>query len=115
MGLFNFRRRSRGPTPDASSGAGDPLPWLPIDLNKRYDVYYSVWGEERVYEDVRFVAMRQFEAISWYTSSIGGFLEVELPGGARVLLPSFGIQMICERGVEPVYKVLRKLESGGRH
>jgi hypothetical protein len=110
MGLFSARNPS-SPSPTPDGAPGDSIPLLPIDRGKRYDVYCSVAGEERVYEDVRFVALRQFEPVTRYSSGFGSYLEIEFANGARVLIPSFGIQILCERGVEPAYRVLRQWGS----
>jgi hypothetical protein len=107
VGLFNFHnKRRRFPPPRGSEEEG--LALLHIDQGKRYDVYCSVAGEERVYEDVRFVALRQFETVQPHSSAIGSYLEIEFASGARAMIPSYGIQLMCERGVEPVYRVLRQ-------
>jgi len=110
MGLFSYHNDS-SPPPSKRATEDGSIPLLQIDRDKRYDVYCSVAGEERLYEDVRFVALRQFEALTPYSSGFGSYLEIEFPNGARVLIPSFGIQMLCERGMVPVYRVLREWGS----
>src|SRR3954447_2581589 len=104
MGLFNSRRPPLPPPPPAAG----PIPVLPVDVTKRYDVYCSDVGHDRLYEAVRFVGIRSFERISEFGSGfIDGFLEIETPDGARVLIPRFGIRLICEHGTPPRYKILR--------
>jgi hypothetical protein len=72
-------------------------------------VYCSLTGEERVYEDVRFVGIRTFDRQTEFSSGlISGFLEIEARDGARLLIPSFGIQLLCEHGTRPAYKVTRR-------
>jgi hypothetical protein len=101
--------RQASAPPTATGPSGNPLPVAQVDTAKRYDVYCALAGEERVYEDVRFVGVRTFDRVSDYTPSfINGFLEIETADGARVLIPNFGIQMICEHGVPPAYKVVRQ-------
>jgi hypothetical protein len=39
---------------------------------------------------------------------VSGYLEIEALDGRKFMIPTYGIQMICEHGVQPVYKVLRK-------
>jgi hypothetical protein len=109
MGLFGSRRLR---VPDWVSGAasGSAIPVAPVDLDKRYDVHVTVQGEERVYEDMRFVGIRTFDRMTNEYSSglIGGFLEIEARDGSRLLIPTFGIQLLCEHGTQPAYKVTRR-------
>src|SRR5262249_10614995 len=111
MGLFNSRRPSSEERQPPPSGQ---LPLLQFDLSKRYDIYYIVHGvgvtEERVYPNVRFLAIRTFERITEYSSGIGGFLEVETIDGTRYLLPHFGITSVCEHGTKPGYRVIERCE-----
>src|SRR5262245_36672082 len=105
MGLFNSRRPS---TPQPHSGPAGQIPISPVDLSKRYDVYCSDFGHDRLYEDVRFVGIRTFARISEFSSGlVDGYLEIEAVNGSRLLIPSFGIRLICEHGTEPVFKILR--------
>jgi hypothetical protein len=109
MGLFGSRRLGvPGYVPVAASGSAIPI--APVDLDKRYDVHVTAQGEERVYEDVRFVAIRTFDRLTNEFSSglVGGFFEIEARDGSRLLLPSFGIQLLCEHGTRPAYKVTRR-------
>ena len=39
---------------------------------------------------------------------MGGFLEIEARDGSRLLIPSFGIQLLCEHGTRPEFKVTRR-------
>jgi hypothetical protein len=104
MGLFHSRRKD--PSPDA--GESSPIPIAPVDLSKRYDVYCRDFNHDRLYENVRFVGIRTFERIREYSSGLlSGFLEIEAPDGSRWLIPNYGIQLICEHGTQPVFKVLR--------
>ena len=105
MGLFNSRRLS---PPAAGTGPPATIPLSQIDLTKRYDVYTSVSGEERLYEDVLFLGLRTFERISEYSSGLGGYVEIETRDGSRLLIPYYGIQLLCEHGTRPAYKVLRR-------
>jgi hypothetical protein len=105
MALFGIRG-PQPPKPPAASA--DLIPIMHIDLTKRYDVYCTVTGEERLYENVRFIAIRTFERQSEYSSGlIGGYLEIETADGAKMLIPSYGIQLLCEHGMQPAFRVLR--------
>ena len=100
-------RRPRDP--EGAPGPGSAIPVAQVDLNKRYDVYCAVSGEERLYEDVRFVGIRTFDRQTEYSSGlVGGFLEIEARDGSRLLIPSFGIQLLCEHGTRPAFKVIRR-------
>lgn len=106
MGLFNSRRAS---PPRSTAESANQTPVSQIDFHKRYDVYCSTGCEERVYEDVRFVGMRTFDRVSEFTPTfVSGYLEIEATDGSRWMIPTFGIQLICERGTQPVYRVLRR-------
>jgi|SRR5262245_3650147 len=106
MSLFDSRRPK---APKEGRGPEGPIPTAHIDVSKRYDVYCSSYGEERVYEDIRFVAMRTFEPLSEYsTHVVGGYLELEAQDGSRIMIPTFGIQLICEHGIRPSYMVVRR-------
>ncbi len=104
MGLFS----SSQPVTVAPSAAkpANPIPITQIDTGKWYDVYCAMTGEDRLYEKVRFVGARTFERITEYSS--GSFLEIETADGTRALIPRFGIHLICEHGVPPIYKGLRQ-------
>src|SRR5687767_2297029 len=104
MGWFNSKPPQPSPSPRHESA--DPIPTLPVDLSKRYDVYCSEINHDRIYENVRFVAIRTFDRPHEFMSGLsGGFLEIEQENGTRVLIPSFGIRMLCEHGTQPVYKI----------
>jgi hypothetical protein len=105
MGLFNSRQK----LPSPALGAANQIPIAQIDLSKRYDVYCTEINHDRVYEDIRFVGIRTFDRINDFSSGmIGGFLEIEAVDGSRWLIPNFGIQLICEHGTQPVFRVLRR-------
>src|SRR5262245_35541697 len=105
MGLFG--NRTQQPSPPRSESV-DQIPITNIDLTKRYDIYCSVMGEERLYENMRFVAVRTFERRTEYSSGlIDGYLEIEAADGSKLLIPSYGIQLLCEHGTRPAFKVLR--------
>ena len=80
-----------------------------IDLSKRYDLYCSTPTEDRLYEDVRIIAIRTFEPKKheYGTALLGGYLQIEGRNGAAVMIPHLRIYMICEHGAQPTYKVLR--------
>jgi hypothetical protein len=96
------------PQPQSQS----PRPAIPVshvDVNKRYDVYCMLSGEERVYENVVFVGIRTFDAMYEFTGHIaGGYLEIEAPDGTRMLIPQYGIQLICDHGAQPAHRVVRR-------
>src|SRR5262245_48158651 len=74
-----------------------------------YDLYGAVAGEERLYENVRFLGVRTFDRITEHSSGfINGFLEIEGADGTRLLIPKFGIQLTCEHGVQPAFRVVRQ-------
>ncbi len=102
MGLFKSRR----PRPSVPGLApANEIPVAQIDLSIRYDVYCSLHGvgggEERLYENVRFIGVRTLAYVSH-------FLEIETPEGARVFLPAYGVHLLCEHGTLPVFKVLKR-------
>lgn len=108
MPLFGPRRPPPPPAPRAAPAPG-PLPVGPVDATKRYDVYCSLAGEDRLYEDIRFVGIRTFDRVSEFSSGLlGGYFEIEAADGTRALIPNFGIQIICEHGVRPAYQVVRR-------
>jgi len=84
------------------------IPVRQIDLSKRYDVYESHIGEDRIYENVRFVGIRTFEPIGGFGAGVvGGYLEIEAANGAQFMIPNHCVQFICEHGVQPTYRTLR--------
>lgn len=105
MSLF---KNPRGESPEAPE-PDSPIPVTLFDLSKRYDIYCSIPGEDRLYEDVSIVAIRTFEKKKqeFGMALIGGYLEVETRNGARMMIPHIRMYMICEHGSEPQYKVLR--------
>jgi len=86
-----------------------------IDLSKRYDLYCSTPSEDRLYENVRIVAIRTFEPKrnEYQLALIGGYLEIEAENGARMMVPHIRMYMICEHGSKPAYKVLRVRKGDG--
>ena len=105
MSLFNSLKGKVPETPEPD----DPIPVTLFDLSKRYDIYCSLPGEDRLYEDVRIIAIRAFEKKrhDLGMALIGGYLEIETRNGARMMIPHMRIYMICEHGTPPDYKVLR--------
>jgi hypothetical protein len=105
MSLF---QKPKGQTPEAPEPDG-PIPVTLIDPSKRYDIYCSIPGEDRLYEDVRIVGIRTFEKKKqdFGMALIGGYLELEARSGARMMIPHLRMYMICEHGSQPDYKVLR--------
>ncbi len=86
----------------------NPIPVTPFDVRRRYDIYCSLVGEERLYENIKLAGIRTFDRITQFSSgALGGLLEIEASDGTRMLIPQHGIQMICEHGAKPKYKVLR--------
>ena len=94
MGWFDFLKPLPAPLP-----APPPVP-VEMDFTKRYDVYCTVSNEDRLYENVRFVGVR---SLQWG----GTYLEIETIDGIRMFITTFCIQMICEHGTQPTYKVLK--------
>jgi hypothetical protein len=112
MFLFNPRPKSEPRQEPAKAKSRQeppkPIPIAPVDLSKRYDLYCTAIDHDRLYENVRFIGIRTFDHISEFSSGlVGGFLEIEATDGSRLLIPNFGIQMICEHGTQPFGKVLR--------
>lgn len=105
-----FRTRSFGA--DIPKRSHPAVPLTHLDVSKRYDAYCIVAGEERVYENVSFVGIRTLEGIHEFLSPTSAYLEIEAIDGTRMLIPSFGIQLLCEHGAEPVYRVLRRRGDG---
>ncbi len=84
------------------------IPVSQIDLASRYDIYCSFMGEERLYEGVKITGIRTLDRISDFGSAlIGGFVEIEASNGARMMIPCHMIQMLCDHGMKPAYRVLR--------
>ncbi len=108
MSLFkNPKSPSEQPSEEPEKG----VPVLGVDLSKRYDIYCSILGEDRLYENVKVVGIRTFEPKSPIKGLVNGYLEVECFDGARMLIPHIRMYMICEHGVEPRYKVLRRRKT----
>jgi len=112
MGLFKTLHAAQPVLPNG------PIPVAPIDLSKRYDIYWSHGLEDRIYEDVRFVGIRTFSSETRFGSAlIGGYIEIEAAEGTRMMIPHMHIQMLCEHGAQPKYKVLgshSKSQEGGQ-
>src|SRR3989442_71794 len=103
MSLFKPAKDKPSDSPDAES----PVPVTPFDVTRRYDIYCSLIGEQRIYENVRLAGIRTFDKITQFSSgALGGLLEIEAANGTRMLIPQHGIQMICEAGAHPSYKVV---------
>lgn len=102
-----FRPRRPAPPPPTRRPRPGALPLTPLDTAKWYDVYCTVAGEERVYEEVRFVGRRTLDPVTQYSSGLSGFLEIEASDGTRALVPQFGVHLVCECGPQPAYRVLR--------
>jgi hypothetical protein len=105
MSLFKKPNVVLPMNPDRDS----PIPVTLFDLLKRYDIYCSIPGEDRLYEDVRIISIRTFEKKKqdFGMALIGGYLEVEARSGTRMMIPHMRMYMICEHGSPPDYKVLR--------
>jgi len=105
MGLLTPTKDRQSETVDGAS----PVPVAPFDVSRRYDIYCSPIGDTRVYENVRLTGIRTFDRITQFSSgALGGLLEIEAANGTRLLIPQHGIQMICEHGAQPVYRVLSR-------
>lgn len=95
--------------------APEPEVGIPVelfDLSKRYDLYCSDLREDRLYENVKIVAVRSFEPKHEHgLNVVGAYLEIEAPNGVRMMIKHFGIDMICEHGAKPTYQVLRVRKS----
>lgn len=89
------------------------LPVELLDITKRYDIYCRAAAECRLYENVRFVSIRTLEPAKhqFATALIGGYLEIEGPNGARLMIPHIHIDIICEHGAQPTYRVLPRRET----
>src|SRR5262245_44805871 len=84
-----------------------PIPVEHLDPAKRYDIYCFFPGAERLYENVRIVAVKTLEDITQFSSGIGGLLEIEASDGTRIMLPKHNIHMMCDHGSQPTFKLLR--------
>src|SRR5947209_5208189 len=105
MGLFGFGPKPPPPHQEPAS----TIPVNQVDLSKRYDVYCSCYNHDRVYENVRFLGIRTFDPITEFSVGlVSGYLEIETPAGARLLIPNYGIQLLCEHGIQPAFKILRR-------
>jgi len=92
----------------ASDNQAPCVPVTAFDVSRRYDIYCSLIGGIRVYENVMLKGIRTFDRITQFSSgALCGLLEIEAPNGTRMLIPQHGIQMICEHGAEPTYRVLQ--------
>ena len=106
MSLFKASKDKPPDTADMSNA----VPVAPFDTTRRYDIYCSLVHEQRLYENVKVTGIRTFDRITQFSSgALGGLLELEASNGARMMIPQFGIQMICEHGSQPTYKVLSRL------
>ncbi len=114
MSLF---KTPRGDSPESPQTAHGSIPVTVFDWSKRYDLYCSTPSEDRLYEDVKIIAIRTFERKKheYSTALIGGYIEIEAHNGTRMMIPHLRMYMICEHGSQPVYKVLRirKTDSDG--
>jgi hypothetical protein len=90
--------------------ANSPIPVVPFDTSRRYDLYCWLAAEERHFENVKVICIRALDRITEYSSgAIGGLLEIEAASGARMMIPQHSIHMICEHGTQPVFDILRKM------
>src|SRR5436190_2009154 len=112
MGLFSSRWSGSRPQPNARPPHTEqvaPIPIAPIDFSRRYDVCYSDIDHDRLYENVCFVGIRTFDRITEFSPGlIHSYFEIETVDGIRFLIPTLGIKTICEHGVQPIFKVLRR-------
>ena len=85
------------------------IPVQQFDLNARYDVYCSESSHDVLYENMRILGIRTFDAISEFGSGFtSGFLELETVDGVRMMVSQFRIQLICEPGKHPPFRVLNR-------
>src|SRR5262245_59573815 len=106
MSLFKSSKEKQSEGEDT----GSSVPITSFDITRRYDIYCNVVYEQRLYANVKVVGIRTFDKITRFSSgALGGLLEIEATNGTRMMIPQFGIQMICEHGSEPTFKVLRRL------
>jgi hypothetical protein len=110
MSLFNKPRGGSPLSPEPPDGV---IPITAVDLSKRYDLYCTTLGEDRLYEDVRILGIRTFERMRQYSSGlIGGYLEIETRDGTRMMISHHQLRTICEHGVQPKYKILKARRPG---
>jgi hypothetical protein len=116
MGLFDFLKSHSGQSPSSSQPQREEqIPIAQVDLSKRYDVYCFVGYEDRLYRNIRFVCIRTFEKMPSHASfPLCAYFEIEAVDGARMLISTYNIQLICEHGVEPVFETLRIWAPGAR-
>ncbi len=109
---MSFLRKPKA-EPESAPRPEGVLPLKLVDTSKRYDLYCNTYGEDRLYENVKLVALRTLEPQNrqFSTALIGGYIEIEGQDGERLMIPGIGIYMICEHGITPVYKVLRVRKS----
>lgn len=88
------------------------IPFNQVDVAKRYDIYHATAHEERLFANVRIAGMRTFERITEWSMGLGGLLEIEAPDGVTMLIPTHGIEMICEHGKMPTYTALKPWSAG---
>lgn len=108
MSFFRGPKNSE-PPPQAATG----LPVELLDITKRYDIYCRAATEYRIYENVRFVSIRTLEPSKhqFATALIGGYLEIEDPNGSKLMIPHIHIDIICEYGTHPAYKLLPRQKA----
>jgi hypothetical protein len=78
-----------------------------LDLEKRYDIYQCAHREERLYENVKLIGLRNWQKSTQYESVFGCFLEIETLYGLKMLISTVGTNLICEHGTKPMFKVFR--------
>jgi hypothetical protein len=96
---------------DAIAVVKSPLPVEHFDVSKRYDIYCSLAGEYRLYENVKLIAVKTLDDIRERGVSLRGYLEIEMPDGKRTMIRMFPIHAICEHGTKPAYTVLKKSDQ----
>jgi hypothetical protein len=101
-----FFRRAAIQVPDFGT-IKSPVPLEHIDVTKRYDIYSFFPGEERLYENMRFVSIKTLDDIRSYTGAFSGLVEIESMDGTRIMLPMHNIHMLCEHGSQPSFKLVR--------
>ena len=107
MSLFK-PKPPKGQQPEPVGGENSPVPLTPFDVTRRYDIYCSLIGEQRLYENVKITGIRTFDKITQFSSGLGGLLEIEAADKTRMFIPQHGIQMICEHSAKPKYRVLAR-------
>ena len=108
-------RLFKSPAPEAPKPPEGPIPIAPIDVSKRYDLYCSFAGEDRLYRGRQDRIRRTLEPERKFSSGlIGGYIEIEARDGTRIMIPHFRIHVVCEHGAHPAFKVLRwRSKEGG--